>query len=268
MPITTEPATFFGHLNTTRKVLTSFLDFFNSRYYVERFDEDGNTFKYIRVPIHYSNREQFIQIVTSTSQANSNTSNDVEINRVLPRMAVSINSLTYTPERKIQKFNKISANNVTGSNKLLNIISPAPYRLGLTLSILTKTHDDAWQIIEQILPYFTPTFTQNVKILDNFEPLSIQYSLDSVNPDANEEYGINTERLLVSTLAFSCTVNYYYQKLNTGVIKNIVTDFHTGNGEDWKKIKSYELTPMNLTPVTTVEERHLEPMTQTITEYE
>jgi hypothetical protein len=43
--------------------------------------------------------------------------------------------------------------------------APAPYNLDISMYVITKTQEDALQIIEQILPYFNPEYTLSVKVI-------------------------------------------------------------------------------------------------------
>ena len=44
-------------------------------------------------------------------------------------------------------------------NKLKKVFMPVPYNIGFELSLLTKLNDDALQVVEQILPFFQPSFS-------------------------------------------------------------------------------------------------------------
>jgi len=206
----------------------------------------------------------------STNKEGMNTSSPIDLQNILPRMSVNISSMSYDSSRKINKFQKIRANNNDGTtNTLERIISPVPYILNFELSILTGLYDDAWQIIEQIVPYFQPSFSLNLRLLDNYEPVSIPFVLESVSPDSVDEYGLTDERVFLSTLSFKANANYYYMKRNSKIIKQILANFHVGekDAEDYLRYKQYDLSAQNITPITTVAEREEEPIDLTITEY-
>ena len=50
--------------------------------------------------------------------------------------------------------------------KLRKVFMPVPYNLGFELNILVKLNDDALQIVEQILPYFQPSFNVTVDLVN------------------------------------------------------------------------------------------------------
>jgi len=270
MAITTAPSAFYGHQNITRKVLLGFLDFLNGRIFVERFDDTGAIYRYIKVPLHSSSRERFFHIVKSSTVVNNSTSNEIELNNILPRIAVNISGMTYDSTRKVPKHNKIKGSaGVVGDGSVRSVMAPVPYKLDLELSILTKTIDDNFQIIEQIVPYFAPSFSMDIQLLSDFDPLSVQYTLISVTPDSTDEYAITDERLFLSTMSFTVNVMYYYNRASVGTIKEMIANFHIGKegSEDYKKIKKYELVAQNISPITSIENRGDEPMTLSQTEY-
>ena len=43
---------------------------------------------------------------------------------------------------------------------------PVPYNINMQLSILAKLNEDAIQILEQILPYFQPSFNLTIDLVD------------------------------------------------------------------------------------------------------
>lgn len=271
MPITETPTLYSGNNFFTRKVLATFLNFFASRIYVERYDEAGDIFKYIRPPVHHANRSRFITLTQGSNQSNTfnvDNLNALDLNYILPRMAVSITGMNYNPERRVSKFQRVKAcayDEVDGT--LARVLSPVPYTLSLDLSILTKSIDDTFQIIEQIVPYFTPSLSFDVKFIEGFAPESVSYTLTSVSPDSNDEYGVTDERVFLSTLNFETNVNYYYIKRDSSIIKKIIADYYLGKDEDYERIQRFEFNADNLSPVTTVAERAEEPVTTTTTDY-
>lgn len=44
---------------------------------------------------------------------------------------------------------------------------PVPYNIGFELNILTKLNDDSLQIVEQILPFFQPSFNLTIDLVDS-----------------------------------------------------------------------------------------------------
>jgi len=266
---TSIPTSYFGHKHITRKVVTSLMDWLTSRIFVEKYDNVGVPNKYINVPINYATQESFWNIVKQATFINPNSpeTNKVYINNILPRMAINIVGMSFSTERAMNKTQKISGNYDASTKTVGNIPTGVPWNLDIELSIMSKTIDDNFQIIEQILPYFNPTLALNLNVIDGFEPESIKFSISSVTPDTNEEFGFDDDRVFISIITIQAKLNYYYVKYQPlGFVKEITTDYFIGKtgSEDYNKFLSYELRPDNLTPVTDITNRINEPTTSII----
>ena len=78
-------------------------------------------------------------------------------------MGFELTAITYDPLRKISSFNKLYAQDSATSTKA---IPSAPYNFDFTLSVYVRNTEDGTQIIEQILPYFSPDYTINIDLID------------------------------------------------------------------------------------------------------
>ena len=99
--------------------------------------------------------------------------------------------------------------------------APAPYDLGFSLSILVKNTDDGLQIIEQILPYFTPDYTVTINTIpDMNEKRDIPIILESVTQTDEYEGDFQTRSVLRYDLEFIMK-NYIYGPItDSEIIKN------------------------------------------------
>ena len=43
---------------------------------------------------------------------------------------------------------------------------PVPYNMDFELSIMAKVNDDMLQIVEQILPYFQPSYNISIEVVE------------------------------------------------------------------------------------------------------
>ena len=80
----------------------------------------------------------------------------------LPRMSFEMTNFEYDASRKVSTLQQFQANTGNGP---VQVYMPAPYNIGIQLSIITKYQDDMLQIIEQILPYFQPHFNLSVDLV-------------------------------------------------------------------------------------------------------
>lgn len=277
MPITTKPSIFSGHQYITRKVMTAFMDWLGQNLFIERFDENGAVYRYIQVPVQFATRERFMTVIKAVNQKTAYGGDQtlkLDFNRILPRISVSIINYTYDAERHVSKFQKVRQTVAGSDGDLGTIPVPVPYTLEVEMSIITKMTDDTYQIMEQLLPYFGPTFNLDVNFLAGYESKSVGFSLTSIIPEAIEELGIDEERVSIMTYNFSVKLEYPFIRTDRATIKEMLLNYNVGSGiddvdlgnDDFIRFKQYQMTADNLTPVTTIDERENEPITITISE--
>ena len=81
---------------------------------------------------------------------------------------------------------------------------PVPYNLSFKLYAMTQYNEDSLQIIEQILPYFQPSFNLTVDLVKAIgEKRDIPMVLDSVTFDDNYNENIVVESEADSIIDFS-----------------------------------------------------------------
>lgn len=113
--------------------------------------------KVLPVPLAYGPRDKWLE-----AQKAFNKEEEM-FEKLLPRMSYEMVSMSYDAERKLT-----NKQTMLRSPDLLNkprqkIPVPVPYNIDFTLYIQTKNLNDGWQIVEQILPFFTPAYTVKVK---------------------------------------------------------------------------------------------------------
>lgn len=151
---------------TVRKVVVGFASLFNNVHLV-RNDASGNEKERIRVPIAYGPQQKFLKrldrIGTDFDQQ------QVRLETYLPRMAFEITSLQYDSSRKLNSVQQTVGFNAADRGSLKRRWERVPYNMNMTLSAMTKSMDDCLQIVEQILPYFTPEYVFTIKAIDGMD---------------------------------------------------------------------------------------------------
>ena len=249
MPVTSLPPEYFGDLKFTRKAISVFMDWLIEKIYVKRLDDQGNVYAYIRPPVQYANIDRVHTVIKDVHNEKFIGNTSVTVNNILPRISVNALDISYASERKINKFHKVRGNTVNAENTINRIMTPAPYKLDVELGILTKSIDDSFQIIEQILPYFTPHYSFEVDILPNFDPEMITYTLNSVVPESADEYGAIDARIFMSTINFTVDLNYYFMQKNPSKIaREIIMNYNLQKDDDFRKWSSLQLTETTVNP--------------------
>ena len=113
--------------------------------------------KVLPVPIAYGPRSKWLE-----AQKGLDPQEEM-FEKLLPRMSYELVSMNYDINRKLTNSQKLVGEHTTGKNITQRISSPVPYNLDFSLYLETKNLNDGWQIVEQILPFFTPAYTVRVR---------------------------------------------------------------------------------------------------------
>ena len=119
----------------------------------------------------------------------------------LPRMSFEMTNIAYDATRKASITQTFKASDGTNLRK---VFMPVPYNIGFELNILVKLNDDGLQIIEQILPFFQPSFNLTVDLISVIgEKRDISVVLDNISFQDDYEGDFATRRALIYTLNFT-----------------------------------------------------------------
>lgn len=188
---------------------------------IERQDKDGNVAQTIAIPLAYAPKEKWIVRLDSDPGLNNHTYIS------LPRMSFEITGYSYDPTRKTNKMNHIVCNEgITGENPVRkSVYAPVPYNIDLSLYILTKTQEDAMQILEQILPTFTPEYTLSINAVPEMNIIQdIPIVLNSVTVQDDYDGDFETRRFVTHTLNFTIKTNIFGNVSQQGVIKTAIAN--------------------------------------------
>lgn len=214
---------------TTKKVIAVFGSIFND-ITIGRLDADGNR-AIEKVPLSYAPHERYLTLLNG----------EQTIDRpaiILPRMTFEITSLTADPEKRLNRLNK--SIQCAGDN-MYSAWQSAPYEMEITLKIMSRGHDEALQIIEQIFPFFNPTYTITVKGMegpDSKTDLPITLTGSNIEDSYAGAYE-SSRRLIIYTLTFNLPIKYMLPVddlgvggENGGIIKSVHSEIlQCGTGE-------------------------------------
>lgn len=188
---------------TLRKAIVAFGHLFSSIYIDRKIGDsvNGVTAQRIQVPISYVNKEKWVVRL----EQDETLENYILVH--LPRIGFEIGSFIYDPSRKVNKMNQITCNNADGSK---TVYSPVPYNLTMNMYIVTGTQEDAMQIVEQILPNFTPTYTMKIMALNPMEIVSeVPITLNSPQPSDTAQGSFLDPRLVTWEFTFTMKLDLY-----------------------------------------------------------
>lgn len=195
-------STHFYHA-VTKKAIIAFASLFNDIHIV-RYNLDGTEKERIKVPLVYMTRQKFLTRIESVP----NLENQIQYN--VPAMSFEFSSFIYDPARKTNVFQKTIQKN--DSNDYYMRYGRTPYNVTFMLNILTKNTEDSLQIIEQILPWFSPEYSVTVKMINPTDmSVDIPFVIQNVSYDENVE-GSSMEddfKFVNSQIEFTAKVYYY-----------------------------------------------------------
>lgn len=198
----------------TRKVIVAFGSLFSNIKIVRQ--KDGTDMQTLEIPISYAPKEKWLVRIEQDPNLDQHTYT------TLPRMSFEITDLSYDASRKVNRMNYITCGDGTGVNKMY---SPVPYNFNVSLYILTKTQEDALQIVEQILPTFTPEYTMSIKPIANTDlVMDIPIVLNSLSVQDDYDGDFETRRFVTYTLNFTIKANVYGAVSEGKPITNTIVD--------------------------------------------
>ena len=201
---------------TLRKLTLAFGGLFDE-IYISKDTSDGKIER-TRVPLTYSGKEKFIRRINEASSISSN----VKIETLLPKMAFEMTTLQYDPTRKINKIHKkFKSSLVNGETYTQQAYSEVPYNVQFSLYCFTRTVDDNLQIMEQILPYFSPEFIVTLKMNEVDTNVDVPIILNTTNMTEQYEGDMTTRRSVVSSFSFTAKAHIFSRISGFGLIKEI-----------------------------------------------
>lgn len=225
-----------------RKTVVSFGTLFNNIEIVKKNPDSGEILAVEKVPISYGPKQKFLYKLTEEQQLDSR-----RISIVLPRIYFEMTNISYDASRKVspvQKFKNIVNND---GNEVRVQYVPVPYNIDFELGLLSKSQDDALQIIEQILPYFQPNFNVTINFIPEMdEKKDVAIILNSINYEDDWEDSFMQRRSIVWTLNFSAKTYIYGPFNQASIIRKAIVYESLGDFNQSRRNASFTYSPKAL----------------------
>jgi hypothetical protein len=201
-----------------RKYVIMFGNMFND-IVIRRYDSNNNNISAITIPLAYGPKEKFL--VRTVQDPNL----DQPVAIQLPRMGFEMTTLNYDGVRRLNGLTK-NIKITTDDNKLDFNYMPVPYDLQFNLYAYVRNADDGAQILEQIVPYFGPEWTNQIRLIPQTSvTLDVPTILNTVSIEDTYEGDFNTRRALIYTFDFTVKAYFYGPVRRAGIIKRAQIDF-------------------------------------------
>lgn len=208
---------------TTRKYVALFGTIFN-QIKIKRKDNAGTAVQDMIVPLSYA---PFQKVLARLNQ-DPDLLNSRRTAIRLPRMSFEMLSIAYDPARKIGSTQKMVKSQKAETESSRDFVySSVPYNIDFSLYIMTKYSEDATQIMEQIIPFFTPDFTATARMVDDLDPLDIPIILNSITTEELYEGNFEERQNTLYTLSFTLKGWYFGPQKRKKVIKFIEANMAT-----------------------------------------
>ena len=189
---------------------------------VQRMDNSGTTIQTIAVPITYAPKEKWLARMT----LDPNLNRPVAVQ--LPNMAFEITGLSYDGSRRLAGMTRNKSTLSSGGYQY----TPVPWNINMALYLFVRNADDGAQLMEQILPFFGPEWTNAVNLIPDMGRAGV-YDIPTILNDVTiedvYEGDFITRRAMIYTLNFTIKALFFGPVSTRGsrakVIKQIQLDF-------------------------------------------
>jgi len=131
--------------------------------------------------------------------------------------------------------------------EIINKLEKNDLRIKMIHAALVKLNDDGLQIIEQILPFFQPSYNMTIKLVDAMEEFrDVPVVLNSVNYTDDYEGSMDDRKLTLFTLQITAKTYIFGPVGTSSPIKKAKVDYHTEVDLTAPRRVSYQVTPKAL----------------------
>lgn len=227
----------YYHPRIFERVNIALLDLFD-RVRVNRYNKDGTVRKRIKVPLTFHFSKNFADFIL-------NTQDNPESKHTTPILGLRMGGLERnsgaTPSRTFIREIYDSS-----TKQMIQDMRPCPWIQTYTLTAYTELIQDHFQIMEQIIPYFNPTFNTAIKEFE-FSNLKrdITVELIGVNPQYNDE--VDREKARSYSCEYTFKVKFdMYAPFYLGTLITEINNRISSSGKPIELIRSIEVENMSI----------------------
>lgn len=190
--------------------------------------EYGKIIGYKEVPVILAPKEKVVSALTALQGAER-----AEVDNILPKISIAWSGISWVPERMRGQKQKRALfveylDTSSGAQRVKHYdIQTSPYNLEFEVVLWTKYMDDGVQILENVLPFFTPELFISIKERGVEIERKCMVKLNSITPNFVYELNEPDRRLLQWNLSFSVECNLYrpiYFEKEIQVVRIYVAD--------------------------------------------
>ena len=208
------------YFSTIRKITVGIGTLFNNIHLITR-DATDAVVKDRKVPVSYAPRQGYIAKLREQQDEDG----IANIQATLPRITFNLEGLEYDPTRKLNSIHTRSAVSATSSDVLLRQLNPVPYNFNFNVSVHVKNLEDGLQILEQILPTFTPSYNIVVNEIPTMDiKRDVPILLQGVQQEDNYGEVLETNRLITWSFDLIAKGHVYQPHGDASIIKKAIAN--------------------------------------------
>jgi hypothetical protein len=213
----------YAYHRTIRKVVIAFGNLFNE-IKLSRYDDNGVEQENFLVPIVYGGKEKYV------SRLDGDPELDKKVQITLPIMSFEMTNMTYDPSRKLNTNMKTTAHSGQ-SGSTLAVYNPVPFDFEFSLFAYVRNIEDGAQLMEKILPYFTPDYTVSVNLVPEMGIIKqLPIILKGVTNEVDYEGDYNSKvRNVIWTLTFTVKGYLYGAIREPKIVRTAITNILDDN---------------------------------------
>lgn len=170
----------------------------------------------VKVPIHFSQKQKWIEVLVQNPD-----SREMYVDTTLPALGFEISNFVYGAESMTNPMNVQHVNKTV--NDVNYMFTSVPYTIGIELYLATNTIDEGYQIIEQIVPFFTPQLTVTIKDVDLFNlKTNITFDMTAFSQDIQYESVFDEKRIILFNFSFNAHTKFHSNPRSIQRIKDIL----------------------------------------------
>lgn len=206
----------YSYHRIIRKMVVAFGNLFNE-IKLTRYGTSGQELESMLVPIVYGGKEKYV----SRLEGDPNLDKKVQVS--LPIMSFEMTNMSYDAGRKLNTNYK---NIVPKDKTALSVYNPVPFDFDFDLFVYVRNIEDGAQIIEKILPFFTPDYTVSVNLIPEMGIIKqLPIVLKDVKQDIEYEGEYDSKvRTVIWTLSFTVKGYLYGAVSQPKVIRTSITN--------------------------------------------
>lgn len=208
----------YSYHKIIRKIIVAFGDMFNN-IKIGRYDANGNELEQFLVPLLYGGKEKYV----SRLEGDPNLDKKVQI--TLPVMSYELMDMSYDASRKLNSNFKNVGSSYT-QNATLAVYNPVPFDFDFSLFAYVRNFEDGAQLMEKILPYFTPDYTISVNLIPEMGVIKqLPIVLKSISHENDYEGAYDSDtRKIIWTLNFTVKGYLYGPISEPKIIRTSITN--------------------------------------------